>query len=321
MDKRTKLLLGELSSTDRDSRERAAALICNMREIPFVKEIVDLLKNENPDVRIQALTVLGIIGGNKEQKKIRKSMKSDVNISVRIAAMVILERFGKSSFRNLNKVVRNAIIDKVYKKKIEMQTRGGVLSWTSFKGVLSFRDKQQSFRVLGGILLTAAVVVILLLYNNKSFINIKQVEKKTVQPEKMSKKIMQRIKDVQDFKQNALLPGGKDSKNPVTITLNTRYGDKYGDLAQSVYSVREFHKSGMNTLLAFWRKYNFPTIKMERRKDIMDIDTDGETLIFPNLPAMRIRYSLEEGTAAQQVIEKPGNDVIIKVTVDKVVVK
>lgn len=321
MDKRTKLLLGELSSTDRDSRERAAALICNIREIPFMKEIVDLLKHENPEVRIQALTVLGIIGGHREHKKIQKSMKSDVNISVRIAAMVILERLGKSSFRDLNKVVRNAIIDKVYKKKIEMQTRGGALSWTSFEEVLSFRNKRQSFGVLGGVILAAAVVVIMFLYNNKSFIKIKQVEKKTVQPEKMSKKIMQRIKDVQDFKQNALSPGGEDSKNSVTMSLNTHYGDTYGDVAQMVYSVQEFQKSGMNTLMAFWRKHNFPTAKMERKKDIMNIDTDGETLVFPNLPAMRIRYSLEEGTAAHQVIEKPDNDVIIKVTVDKVVVK
>lgn len=321
MDKRTKMLLGELSSTDRDSRERAAALICNMRDIPFMKDIVNLLKDENPEVRIDALTVLAVVGGDSENRKIRKIMKSDVNINVRVAAFVALKYYGKRSFRELNRIVRNAVIDKVYKKKIEMHTQKGLFSLTSLKDVVLFRNKKQSAAVLGVVVTAVIIIVLVLLYTGESFFTVKQVKKKSVDREKMSTKIKQRIQDVQDFKEKALLPGGENSKNSITMSLETYYGDTYGDVVQRVYSAPEFQKSGMNTLKAFWRKHNFPTIRMQRKEDVMKFDTEDETLVFANLPAMRIQYSLEKGTAAEQVINKVDGDVKIQVTVDKVIVK
>ena len=60
---------------------------------------------------------------------------------------------------------------------------------------------------------------------------------------------------------------------------------------------------------------------MERKEDLFEIDTDGEQLIFPNLPSMRINYNLEEGSAAHQAITKADSDIEINITVDRVRVR
>jgi len=60
---------------------------------------------------------------------------------------------------------------------------------------------------------------------------------------------------------------------------------------------------------------------MEKRVDLMGLETDGEKLIFPNLSAMRIKFSLKKGTVAEQAIKKVDDDIEISVIVDKVIVR
>jgi len=53
----------------------------------------------------------------------------------------------------------------------------------------------------------------------------------------------------------------------------------------------------------------------------MELETDGEKLIFPNLSAMRIKFSLKEGSTTNQVINKVDDDIEINLIIDKVVLR
>ena len=319
MDKRIKFLVDELGSGDKESMERAGTLICKSSEIEFVKEVMSLLKNKNPEVRLNAVMVLGVMGNEKALKKIGKLKGFDKDKSVRVAASIAFENFKKVSYQELKSKIKNEIIEKVYKKEIELPEKEKTedLLEEEFYPY----QKKSPLLVIIGISLLFIVFLLLIVYLGTPVFKVKVVPEYSTGVKKINQLIKERIKRIQDFKKDYLLPDGAQSRYPTTISLPTFFGDTYGEVAYRVYSAPEFKKAGMNTILAFWRKHNFISLDMERRVDLMELETDGEKLIFPNFSAMRIKFSLKEGSAANQAINKIDDDVEINVIVDKVVLK
>jgi len=127
--------------------------------------------------------------------------------------------------------------------------------------------------------------------------------------------------DIQDFTTQQFSPDQFIDQLPYTIAVSTFYDDNYGLLLNRIYSNAGKNEHGKNTVLAFWRKFNFPDIKTQVDKELLFKDAGKGKLIFPNYAAMHLRYDLTEGSLAFEDILKPNKDVEISITVTKVELK
>ena len=107
----------------------------------------------------------------------------------------------------------------------------------------------------------------------------------------------------------------------MTISIATYYNDTYHELVERVYTLIYFKQSGMNTLVAFWRKYNFTNPAAERQANILNLESENEHLIFPNYSAMKLKYDLIEGGLAYESIVNRDTDVEISIFVDSIAIK
>ena len=319
MDERKKFLLSELSSGDVEAMERAATLIAKSYDAESIKEVLKLLKNKNPRIRTNAVTLLAAIGSKNSFSKIKKLSKNDKSENVRIAAAVAIDYFGNINFQELKSKIKKAAIDKLYKREIELPEKERLKD--SEHGLSKLARLKASKIQVFGICFLVLFLILVLFFHDELLIKYKPEPKSAPKVRKMNELIKERIMKIYNFKKDYLSHDGTHSEIPMTISLPTYSGDTYGDVANSVYSSPEFQKSGMNTLLAFWRKHNFDSYKVERNEDLLQLSTEEEKIIFPNLSAMRIKFNLNKGSAAYQAINKTDPDIEIDVVVNKVILK
>ncbi len=318
MEERMKFLLSELTSGDNEAMERAATLICRSDKAECIKKVSKLLNNKDSKIRTNAIIILSVVGDEKSFKKIEKLKRKDKNENVRIAASVALKNFGNLEFQKLKSKVKKNVIDKVYKKDIELPDEeifGG-----SAGDEKVFKSKRSLIFKIAGIVCFLLFLVIIIMFHSKNIFKFKSIPTSAPSVKKINELLKERRDKIYNFKKDYLLPGGAYSKFPMTFSMPTYFGDSYSDVVYSVYDAPEFQKSGMNTMLAFWRKHNFASLKDERRENLFQLKTDGEKLIFPNYSAMRINFSLEKGSVAEQALNKT-DSVEINVIVDKVILK
>ena len=319
MNEREKFLLSELSSGDVEAMERAATLIAKSNDAESVKEVPKLLKNKNPRIRTIAVILLAAMGSKKSYNKIKKLSKNDKNENVRIAAAVAIDNFGSINFQELKSKVKKSAIDKLYKREIELPGKEKLKSSEYGLNKLT-KIREYRFQVIG-ICSLLLLIILVWIFHDKLLFKYKPVPKSTLKVRNINESIKERIMKIHNFKKDYLSPNGTYSKFPMTISLPTFSGDTYDDVTKSVYSSPEFQESGMNTLLAFWRKHNFDSYNAERNMDLLQFSTDAEKIIFPNLSAMRIEFNLKKGSVAFQAIGKSDPDIEIKVIVNKVILK
>jgi len=318
MEERLKFLLSELTSGDNEAMERAAALISRSDDAECIKKVSKLLNNKNSKIRINAIIILSAAGDKKLFKKIEKLKRKDNDENVRIAASVALKNFGNLEFQKLKSKVKKTIIDKVYKKDIELPDEEIFGASASDEKV--FKSKRSLIFKIAGMVCFLIFLAIIIIFHSENIFKFKLAPEGVPGVKKINELLNERRDKIYNFKKDYLQPGGAYSKFPMTVSIPTYFGDSYSDVVYSVYDAPEFQKSGMNTMLAFWRKHNFTSLADERREDLFQLKTDGEKLIFPNYSAMRINFNLEKGSVAEQAINKT-DSVEINVIVDKVILK
>ncbi|MFC1555297.1 hypothetical protein ACFL7D_11750, partial [candidate division KSB1 bacterium] len=123
------------------------------------------------------------------------------------------------------------------------------------------------------------------------------------------------------FKEVYLDPDNPLSKNPMTLELRSMSGDTYGELFDKVYRGFITSEEGLNTLGAFWRNANFGPDKTKNDIDLMNRETSGELLLFPNPASFNLKLLVEEGDAAYQYFNNIDPDIEIGIWIDGVIIK
>ena len=98
-------------------------------------------------------------------------------------------------------------------------------------------------------------------------------------------------------------------------------GDTYGDLFQRVYSNSLSTEEGYNTIGAFWRHINFGTNSKQNLINLMEMETEGELLLFPNFAAMSLKLLSESGSVSYQILNNSDPELEINIRVNEVIVR
>ncbi|MFC1557328.1 HEAT repeat domain-containing protein [candidate division KSB1 bacterium] len=343
-------LIQKLISGPGKERENAAREICQRRMMSLESDLIELLGHGEKEVREYAVIILGVIGSKDAIGKINELSKNDPATDVRIAAIITREYAGKITYDHLIAEIRRfrstehaeqekdtspdmSAVEEESKalesgkkarpsvmrvadleRKEELESRRLGVSFFGYCMDLFGKNKLRAASLFTAVVIIGGIAVFFLMKGEVQ-------EEQAVRQRSVADVIKERITAIDKFKRNSLDPNNPESMYPRTLELRTMTGDTYGTLFESVYSNVYPTEKGMNTLGAFWRHINFGTGRKQNEIDLMDQETVGELLLFPNFAAFNILLLSEEGSVAYQGLNKNDPDLEIRVEVDNVVVR
>ena len=327
-----------------EERENAARQICQSRKKDTAAELVNQLHLASPSTREIIAIITGVFGGKDNIQNLTKLSKTDPEANVRIAAIISRQFAGKMTFDQLRSEIRNFHKDESPVKQKEIQEKQPVennrekqvLGSPEMRSIsaretkeenddpkreMSLLSKFQTKKVLSIAVLVTIVLMIALI--SKYVILNGNENKQIVEARRMSigAIIKERFTAIEKFKSTNLNPENPASKYPMTLEIRTVSGDVYGDLFEAIYGNVMGTEIGMNTLGAFWRHVNFGNDKMQNLADLMEQETSGELLLFPNPAALNMILDVENGSLSYQTLNNFDPDLVITIRVDNVVVR
>ncbi len=338
-------LLKSLVSDNSAEREAAAVEICQARMHELVDDLINTLPNKEPSIRECISMVLGVLGGDKAVEFLDMIGKNDPETDVRIAAIISKEYAGKITLQKLQKEIKvfrgekltgekgkdeKAIEEKPKKKKdrppepeikrisdLEDELNGKGKK-SGIAGVLNYLYEKKYLSITLSVLIIIAAVILV-----RGFVfTEKQAGREVIGGNKtVAQFIKERIAAIDEFKSTSLNPDDPAYRLPKTLELRSMAGDTYGDLFSKVYSNILTTEEGINTLGAFWRKINFGASDKLNLINLMELETDGETLLFPNPEAINLLLVVEEGSVSYHNINSFDPDLEINIRINSVTVK
>lgn len=327
-----------------EERESAARQICQSRKKDTAAELVNQLHRASPSTREIIAIICGVLGGKDHIKNLTKLSKTDPEANVRIAAIISHQYVGKTTFDQLRSEIRNFHKEEDPAKKKEIQQKRPqksnykkpVISTPEMRSVSERKTKEenddaeretsllskfQTKKILSSAVLITIVLMIALI--SKYIISNSNENKQIVEAGRMSISaiIKERFSAIEKFKKTNLDPENPASKYPMTLEIRTVSGDVYGDLFEAIYGNVLGTEIGMNTLGAFWRHVNFGSDKMQNLTDLMEQESSGELLLFPNPAALNMILDVENGSLSYQTLNNFDPDLVIMIRVDNVVVR
>jgi len=325
-----------------EDRDKAGLEICQSKMLDLHDDLQILLNHHDEKIREIAVIILGVFGQEQSIDQLKSMSKSDPSACVRVAAIIAREYAGKLTYEQLKTEIRRF---RKGSQPDEDESEEAEKADTSRKNarprVRSIADLEEeakgqkgfvfSLHGISGLLadhkikMIAAASVVLIV-----FIGIRLFPgSDVIAPEKVSKigskaigeSIIERIEGISEFKSRWLHPESPESRYPMTLELRTIEGDTYGSLFERVYGSIFSTNVGMNTLGAFWRNINFGLDPKHNDEALMGTETEGELLLFPNLPAMHVLMQVGEGDAAYQGLNNADPDISIQIEIDNVTVK
>lgn len=320
------VLIEQIVSGDQEIMDAAANILCRSKNKKAIHPLINLTFHGNSVVRGIGALCLGAQGDRRAVKALKRLKKIDRDKNVRLAAFLALKHFGKRSYEELKNELRSYEDfpeDEAFPSKARPtgdKRRASVFSRIPVLGQFSVYSWQKQTAVISSGVFVLFLIVLLML-PRKQIITIQTTD--ITEPRSkhsFGTMLLERNKQIADFREERLNPDMPGSKLPATIALQT-YGDELKELTDKVYDARQFSKAGKNTLLSSWRKMNYKTTKRDREDSLLYDHSTNEQLIFPNFAAMHMDYVLEKGTVAYEAIEKDDPDLEIIVIVEKVTVK
>jgi len=303
-------------------REKAAIEICQRRITGVVDDLLSLLVHKETSVRELVAVILGVIGDKKAIDALNEISRSDSDTNVRVAAIVAREYAGKLTYNRLKAEIKryHGDHDKEEKRETELPEPG------SEKGSRKSRRRRgpvirempvpekpekaalitkvlwkQNRRVLIPFLVIVALGTLagaLILSRTRTD---RESPAASVQGSAaVANMIKERIAAIDKFKRTSLDPESPASMYPMTLELRTITGDTYGDLFEKVYAHVLPTETGLNTLGAFWRHVNFGSGEKQYDPDLMEQETSGELLLFPNPAALNLVLDVKNSSMAFQ---------------------
>ncbi len=335
-DKRFLKLAEAIKNGSPEQKDAAAREISEARDITMIENIVELLKEYNPMVRGVAAIIISVYGVQYTKKLLIDLQDEESDHTVRITGMLGVKYFGKITYDKLKEEIKNyssgvlEIEEPEIKKPSEPpEKEKSAVKRKSVKKkqkpgtVKKPEEAKKKKKILWPVIITLfsfVIIIIAVAFFAKNRFGTKTV-KPVSRPKTVAEKLTERNRTITDFKAKNLSPETPESKRPFAAAVESMYGDTYESVVKRIYTMPIFEETGMNTVLASWRKINFPEGRDQRSKYLFGKETSSETLIFPNLPGMHLKYNLKEGTLAREAVLKPNKDVKIYLIVDKVTVK
>ncbi|MFC1477740.1 HEAT repeat domain-containing protein [candidate division KSB1 bacterium] len=335
-----------------EEREEAAREICQRRMDDMLDRVVGLLEQPDEDVRVTAAAILGVFGRNDTLGILDSLSKGDPALDVRVAAIISRQYAGKLTYDHLMAEIKRFQKSEAAQKDMEPDLKDAkaksdkpddvVFDTRPEPRVRRLADleeealrKERTFSIasilaaLGTVLrknkiyaaaaACAAVVIIVFIFTA----NDDEASKPEIKPGSalLGNVIKERIAGITEFKAKWLDPDSPDSRYPMTLEIRTMGGDTYGGLFDNVYSGIIPTKAGINTLGAFWRHINFGTDRKQNEINLMEKETSGELLLFPNFAALNLLLQAEEESLAMQQLFGQDPDLEVRIEVNDVLVR
>ncbi len=335
-----KSLLNILLMGDDGEREHAAVEICRTKPENIVEKLTDHINNHNPRVRETLAMVLGVIGGDEYVGILDEISKTDQDINVRIAAIIAKEHAGKTTFQLLKAEIKKfrgerpaeeQEEDSKSENKHEVKKAEPPVKKPKIRNLTELdKNDKKSKNIVPEFLQKRKVISLAVFFVIASsamlYLFFPDSEESSVYKAKTGEKtlgeiIQDRISAIDDFKRTSLNPGDPASRLPQTLELPTIIGDTYGDLFLKVYSNLIDTEEGLNTIGAMWRIINFKEMEWFNDPELMNRETAGEVLLFPNFNAMHLSLDVEKGSVSYQMLNKADKDLEINIRVKSVIVK
>lgn len=330
-------LIEIIESGSKEERESAAKEICQTRNDSNIDKLIKLLHNVNPEVREISAIILGVLGGKEAAKYLQVVEKNDPETNVRIAAIICKEYLGKTTFDNLRAEIRRFRGESIDEQKSNEKNVPKTKQTTAPKIKRVVRPNEHKDKNSNQILIllnqlwanyklaTIGLVLVILipLIYFWGIENTETTNNFSTSSGQMSlaEIIQNRIIDTAKFKDESLNFNNPISSRPKTLELKSIAGDTYGELFDKVYSESITSEEGYNTLGAFWRHINFSTDIKQNLVDLMQMETEGELLLFPNFAAMSLKLISEPESISYQIINNSDPELEINIRVNEVIVR
>jgi len=330
-----KELLKNIISGSKVERDSAANEICRSKMTDLIDDLIPLMQNINPEVREICTIILGVLGGKKAEEYLIAVSKNDPETNVRIAAIISRQFIGKTTIENLISEIRRFRGDKeesndkkppmsveqaMEDKEIRQAQSSKKLTTPSGSRLAGLFNLIRTNRIAQGSIFVISLIFVFIIYNSIRNDNTDINKREKSSKESLEQFILDRILTIDNFKKTALNSSSPLSQFPRTLELKSISGDTYGDLFNRVYSNILTNPIGLNTIGAFWRHMNFGIDKKQNIIDLMDMETSGETLLFPNFAAMNLKLDVVEGTISYHTLNNK-KDIEINIRIDDVIVR
>lgn len=325
-----------------DERDAAARQICQSRIVALVERLAQYIHRASPAGRETIAIIFGVLKTKESTRMLNELSKKDPEANVRIAALISQQYAGKATFDHILSEIRKFHKEEVSEKPEtetvapDTQVKKENLSFPrihriseSIEDTVKGDHKKEStiLKPLTGrktIFYVAAVILLVIagVYIKGAFLDGEDSLSGTTSGSRsVARIIIERIAEMEKFKSTSLNPDNPASIYPMTLEIRTVTGDTYGSLFERVYGNIIGTDVGLNTLGASWRHVNFGNSRIQNEVDLMDQETYGELLLFPNPAALNLVLQVEDGSLAYHTLNNSDPDLEITVRIDNVVVR
>jgi len=327
-----------------EERDNAAREICQRRLVELESDLLLLLDHNDEAAREVVVVVLGVLGQQKSMERMTEVAKEDMSTNVRVAAIIAHEYAGKITYDHLwaqikrfkaqsqvqkdDKATEQPESAKVRETRVPRK-RPDVVRISDLEKMAEsdkkpfvpyvFRYIDEHRKAVLAVLAAGVIIVSFILFGERD--EGVMTHSSPQGSGLVANRIMGRIAAISEFKQVWLDPESPQSRYPMTLELRSMIGDTYGSLFEKVYMNVLPTEEGMNTLGAFWRHINFGPGRKQNDVTLMDQETSGELLLFPNLAGINLMLKAGEEDVAFQHLFQNDPDLEISIEVDGVEIR
>ena len=327
-----------------DERDAAARQICQSRIVALVERLAEYIHKASPAGRETIAIIFGVLKTKESTRMLNELSKKDPEANVRIAALISKQYAGKATFDHILSEIRKFHKEEVSDKPETETEKVAPDTQVKKENLSSPRihrisesiedtvkgDHKKESTILKPLIrrktifYVAAVILLVIagVYIKGAFLDGEDSLSGTTSGSRsVARIIIERIAEMEKFKSTSLNPDNPASTYPMTREIRTVTGDTYGSLFERVYGNIIGTDVGLNTLGASLRHVNFGNSRIQNEVDLMDQETYGELLLFPNLAALNLVLQVEDGSLAYHTLNNSDPDLEITVRIDNVVVR